>query len=106
MVTFFGILVVPLGVVSIYFIIIQPVLLGTWSTLALIAALAMLVMIPFALDEVIALGQFLYWARCRGKPLIRTFFKGDAVDRRTAAESDILAGPRLFWTAHPRGLNT
>src|SRR3546814_8313188 len=99
MVTFFGILVVPLGVVSIYFIIIQPVLLGTWSTLALIAALAMLVMIPFALDEVIAMGQFLYWARCRGKPLIRTFLKGDAVDSGTADESDMLAGPSLFWKA-------
>ena len=104
MVTFFGILVVPLGVVSIYFIIIQPVLLGTWSTLALIAALAMLVMIPFALDEVIAMGQFLYWARCRGKPLIRTFFKGDAVDSGTADESDMLAGPSLFWKDTRRGI--
>src|SRR3546814_6979321 len=82
MVTFFGILVIPLGVVSIYFIISQPIVIGTWSTLALIAALAMLIMIPFALDEVIAMGQFLVWAKCRGKPLIRTFFQGDARDRK------------------------
>src|SRR3546814_7476012 len=38
MVTFFGILVIPLGVVSIYFIISQPIIICTWSTLALIAA--------------------------------------------------------------------
>ena len=70
MVTFFGILVIPLGVVSIYFIIIQPIVIGTWSTPALVAALAMLIMIPFALDEVIAMGQFLWWAHCRKKPLV------------------------------------
>src|SRR3546814_4144026 len=73
MFTFFGILVIPLGVISIYFVIIQPIVIGTWSTLALIAALAMLIMIPFALDEVIAMGQFVYWSHCHGKPLIRTF---------------------------------
>ncbi len=68
MVTFFGILVVPLGAVSIYFIIIQPILLGTWCTLCLLAALAMLIMIPFAVDEVVAMGQYLYWSWCRGGP--------------------------------------
>jgi nucleoside-diphosphate-sugar epimerase len=104
MVTFFGILVVPLGVVSIYFIIIQPILLGTWSTLALIAGLAMLIMIPFALDEIIAMGQFLYWARCRGKPLIRTFFKGDAVDRGGQYDEDAMTSPQTAWSEARRGV--
>ena len=104
MVTFFGILVIPLGVISIYFIIIQPIIIGTWSTLALIAALAMLIMVPFALDEVIAMGQFLYWARCRGKPLIRTFFKGDAVDNGEVDDSDVMTSPRAFWADTKRGL--
>lgn len=104
MVTFFGILVIPLGVVSIYFIIIQPILLGTWCTLCLLAALAMLVMIPFAIDEVIAMGQFLYWAKCRGKPLIRTFFKGDAVDGGEEDHSDALASPAAFWADTTRGI--
>lgn len=98
MVTFFGILVIPLGVVSIYFIIIQPVLLGTWCTLCLVAALAMLIMIPFAIDEVVAMGQFLYWAKHRGKPLVRTFFKGDAVEGGEEDRSDDLASPTAFWT--------
>ncbi|WP_201860725.1 NAD-dependent epimerase/dehydratase family protein [Microvirga soli] len=104
MVTFFGILVIPLGVVSVYFIIIQPIMIGTWSTPALIAALAMLVMIPFALDEVIAMGQFLYWAHRQGKPLIRTFFKGDAVDGGQEDRSDNLASPAEFWADTSRGI--
>ena len=104
MVTFFGILVIPLGVVSIYFIIVQPIVIGTWSTPALIAALAMLVMIPFALDEVIAMGQFLWWSHCRGKPLVRTFFKGDAVDRGREDASDSLTSAAAFWTEATRGI--
>ena len=46
MVAMFGIVVVPLGVVSIYFIVIQPIVIGTWCTLCLVTAVAMLVMIP------------------------------------------------------------
>ncbi|HYC95983.1 MAG TPA: vitamin K epoxide reductase family protein, partial [Sphingomicrobium sp.] len=105
MVTFFGILVVPLGVTSIYFIIIQPILLGTWCTLCLIAALAMLIMIPFALDELIAMGQFLYWSHCRGKPLIRTFFKGDAVDSGEEYTEDAMLSLRTAWAEAKRGVS-
>ncbi|WP_371421482.1 NAD-dependent epimerase/dehydratase family protein [Tardiphaga sp.] len=104
MVTFFGILVIPLGVISIYFIISQPLVIGTWSTLALIAALAMLIMIPFALDEVIAMGQFLAWAKRRGKPLIRTFFQGDAIEAGEVDASDVMASPGALWADTKRGL--
>ena len=104
MVTFFGILVIPLGVISIYFIISQPIVIGTWSTLALIAALAMLIMIPFALDEVIAMGQFLAWAKRRGKPLIRTFFQGDAIESGAEDTSDAMVSPAAFWADAKRGL--
>lgn len=104
MVTFFGILVIPLGVVSIYFVVIQPIVIGTWSTPALIAAPAMLIMIPFALDEVIAMGQFLHWSHCRGKSLIRTFFKGDAVDRGEIDDADPLSSPAAFWKDTTRGI--
>jgi nucleoside-diphosphate-sugar epimerase/uncharacterized membrane protein len=78
MVTFFGILVVPLGVVSIYFIVIQPIQIGTWCTLCLLAAAAMLVMIPFALDELVAMGQYLLLTHRAGKPVWRAFFMGGA----------------------------
>lgn len=78
MVLAFGVVVVPLGVVSIYFIVIQPIMIGTWCTLCLLAAFAMLVMIPFALDELVAMGQFLVQSHRRGEPFWRTFFTGGA----------------------------
>ena len=76
MVTFFFILVVPLGGVSIGFIIIQPIMLGTYCTLCLVQAFAMLLMIPLALDEVVAMGQYMKRSAKAGRPLIRTFFPG------------------------------
>ena len=79
MVLLFGIVVVPLGVVSIYFIVIQPIEIGTYCTLCLLAALAMLVMMPFALDELVAMGQFLLANTRRGRPFWASFFKGDAL---------------------------
>lgn len=78
MVAAFGIVVVPLGVISIYFIIIQPIMIGTWCTLCLLTALLMLVMIPYSLDELVAMGQFLVHSHRRGKPFWRTFLRGDA----------------------------
>jgi uncharacterized membrane protein len=78
MVAAFGVVVVPLGVVSIYFIIIQPIVIGTWCTLCLAAALAMIVMIPYTLDELVAMGQFLVQSHRRGEPFWRTFFMGGA----------------------------
>jgi nucleoside-diphosphate-sugar epimerase/uncharacterized membrane protein len=80
MVLMFGILVVPLGGVSIFFIIIQPVAIGTWCTLCLVAALAMVIMIPYSLDELVAMGQFVLDAKRKGKPLWRVFWMGDAMD--------------------------
>ncbi len=79
MVLMFGIAVVPLGVVSIYFIIIQPIEIGTYCTLCLLAALAMLIMIPFALDELVAMGQFLVANKRRGRPFWPSLLRGDAL---------------------------
>src|SRR5438093_12045508 len=78
MVAAFGIVVVPLGVVGIYFIIIQPIVIGTWCTLCLAAALAMLLMIPLTLDELVAMGQYLVQSHRRGEPFWRIFFTGGA----------------------------
>jgi hypothetical protein len=77
MVSFFGILVIPLSAVSIFLIIMQPVSVGTWSTYALITAAAMLVMIPLTLDEVVAMLQFLTRRRREGAGLWHTFWYGD-----------------------------
>ena len=80
MVLALALLIVPLGVISIYFIIIQPIVIGTWCTICLIAALAMALMIPFSLDEFVAMGQFLLDARRKGKPFWRTFWTGGAME--------------------------
>jgi len=80
MVLAFIVLVVPLGGVSIFFIIIQPIVIGTWCTLCLVAALFMALMIPYALDELVAMGQFMADAHRRRKPLWRTFWMGDAME--------------------------
>ena len=80
MVLMFIVLVVPLGGVSIFFIIIQPIAIGTWCTLCLVAALAMAIMIPYSLDEFVAMGQFMLDAHRKGKPLWRTFWMGDTME--------------------------
>ena len=79
MVLAFIVLVVPLGTVSIFFIVIQPIVIGTWCTICLVTALFMLIMIPFALDELVAMGQFMVAARRAGKPFLRSFFMGGAM---------------------------
>jgi hypothetical protein len=72
----FGLMIAPLGVVSIFFIIIQPIWIGTWCTLCLIAAAAMLVQIPYSLDELLATTQFLLRRKRAGQSLLRVFFVG------------------------------
>lgn len=100
-----GILILPLGIVSIYFIIIQPIVIGTWCTLCLIAALAMAVMIPYSLNEFVAMGQFLVWARRKGKPLWRTFWTGDAMEGGSDDTSKGLVGtPREQIAQATRGV--
>ena len=81
MVLMFGVLVVPLGVVSIVLVVLQPVAVGAWCTLCLVTASAMLIMIAPAVDEVVATGQFLAAARRDGKPFWRTFWVGGTLDQ-------------------------
>ena len=77
LVVLFGLMIAPLGVTSILFIVIQPVVIGTWSIIALIGAAAMLVQIPYALDELLASLQFLRRRSRAGQNWLRIFFVGD-----------------------------
>jgi uncharacterized membrane protein len=86
MVVMFGVLVVPLGVVSIVLVILQPVAVGAWCTLCLITAAAMLIMIAPAIDEVVAMGQFLAGARREGKPFWHMFWVGGTLDQYQTTE--------------------
>jgi hypothetical protein len=80
MVTFFFILVVPLGITSIVLVILQPLVVGYWCTICLGTAVVMLVMIPFTIDEVVAMGQFMAGRVRAGKPFWWTFFVGDTTE--------------------------
>ena len=80
MVLFFFLLVVPLGLVHIVLVILQPVVVGYWCTLCLAAAFVMLCMIPFTVDEVVATIQFMTASARQGKPLWRTFWVGDTME--------------------------
>lgn len=85
LVLLFGLMIAPLGVVSIFFIIIQPIWIGTWCTLCLIGAAAMLVQIPYSLDEIVATCQFLWRRKRAGKSLFRVFLFGDTDEGKAEA---------------------
>ncbi|MQW85628.1 NAD-dependent epimerase/dehydratase family protein [Sinorhizobium saheli] len=76
MVLLFGLLIIPLGVVSVSFIIIQPPLIGALCTLCIIQAAVTVVMIPYSVDEVLATIQYLWRAKRAGEPFWRTFWTG------------------------------
>jgi nucleoside-diphosphate-sugar epimerase/uncharacterized membrane protein len=93
LVLLFGILIVPLGGVSVFFIIIQPIVIGTWCTLCLVGALAMLLQIPYSLDEILATLQFLKARRKQGKPLWFLLLHGDTMTDGSADYSDNFEAP-------------
>ena len=86
MVTIFGILVIPLGLVHIALVISQPVVVGHWCTMCLLAAALMLPMIPLEIDEVVAMGQHLVQARRKGTSLWQAFWKGGPADENAAQD--------------------
>ncbi len=89
----FGLMIVPLGAVSIFFIIIQPIVIGTWCTLCLVAAVAMLLQIPYSFDELLASGQFLLERRRQGQSLLQAFLFGDTIEGGSEGPRDEFAAP-------------
>jgi hypothetical protein len=99
-------------VVSILFVIIQPIVIGTWSTLALLAAVAVLVQIPYSLDELLASLQFVRRRMRAGQNGLYVFLFGDTdvgadekvapleLDRsaRALLREAVTGGVRLPWT--------
>ena len=109
-VVIFGILVVPLGFVSITLVMLQPIAVGAWCGLCLIIATCMLIMLALTIDEVVAVCQYLKRIRQEKKPFWRTFFLGseyteDSVDTRTPTFSEtpwkviksMVWGVRIQW---------
>lgn len=92
MVAFFGILVIPLGLVSIFLVISQPLIVGAWCALCLFSAIIMLPMIPLQIDEVIAMWQHMVQRKQKGDSLWRVFWKGgDALSTENDQRSPELA---------------
>jgi hypothetical protein len=75
----FGLMIVPLGAVSITFIMIQPTLIGTWCGLCLVTAAITVFLIPYSLDELVATLQFLVQSKRSGGSLWRTFWMGGSL---------------------------
>ena len=83
MVTIFGFLVIPLGLVHIFLVISQPLMVGEWCTLCILAAAIMLPMIPLEADEVIAMGQHMLQSKRQGESLWSVFWKGGSAEGST-----------------------
>lgn len=81
MVALFGILVIPLGLVHIFLVISQPIMVGAWCSFCLIAAAIMLPMIPLEADEVIAMIQFMKKKLKKGQESFwKLFWKGGTIE--------------------------
>jgi uncharacterized membrane protein len=74
MVILFGLLAVPLSLVSVLLITLQPIVVGAWCSLCLFTAFCMLIVIALSLDEVIAVIQLL--KNCKEKPFIKLLIEG------------------------------
>jgi nucleoside-diphosphate-sugar epimerase/uncharacterized membrane protein len=90
MVLLFGLLIIPLGVVSVSFIIIQPPLIGALCFLCIVQAAVTVVLIPYSIDEVLATCQYLWRATKAGEPFWRTFWMGGpALSENQTPEPDL-----------------
>lgn len=110
MVTFFGILVIPLGLVSIFLVISQPLTVGAWCTICLVTAIIMLPMIPLEIDEVIAMSQHMAHRKRKGDSLWTVFWKGgepveNNTDKRSPELVELPQNPRKVFLASIWGMS-
>jgi hypothetical protein len=104
LVLLFGFLVVPLGVVSIVLITLQPLAVGAWCTLCLATAVAMLIMISPAADEIVATVQFLAQARRSGSSLWKTLWAGGTLALLEPRTVELRPGGWILEIARASGL--
>jgi len=76
----FALLVLPLGVTSIVLVIMQPIVVGAWCGLCLISAVGLIMSVPLAVHEAIAVGQFLIQAKRQNKNFWQIFWMGGAIE--------------------------
>ncbi len=76
----FGFFVVPVGLVSIVLIILQPVIVGAWCFWCLATAVCMLTMILLSGSELVATIQFLKKAVNEGQSFWKVLWKGRKIN--------------------------
>lgn len=76
----FGILIIPLGVVSITLVILQPLSVGSWCSLCLTSAVISMIMIPFTIDEVLATVQMMKREKKNGRSLWTVLWFGGTME--------------------------
>jgi hypothetical protein len=91
-VVIFGILVGPLGVISVMLVVFQPVLFDAWCTLCLASGLVSVLMVGPAMDEFLASLQHLKREKDQGRSLWRAFW---GLSPRDARRGDA----RPVWSA-------
>jgi uncharacterized membrane protein len=87
-VALFGVMIVPVGVVSTVLVVLQPVAVGAWCFWCLITAALTVVMIGPAIDELVATGIVLLRAHREGQSLWQTFWQGGTIEVRARDESE------------------
>jgi Vitamin K epoxide reductase family len=93
----FVLLVLPLGATSILLVIMQPVVVGAWCGFCLINAAALLISVPLAVHESIAVGQFLILAYKKKKKFWQFFWLGGNVLGYDGKDPD-----RTHWSIKQR----
>ena len=78
----FGVAVGPLGVVSIFLVIAQPVIVGAWCTLCLCSAVISVVMISPAMDELLASLQYLQRVKRHKLPVWKAFWGDKEIENK------------------------
>lgn len=102
----FGLMVIPPGITSITLVILQPVVVGSWCTLCLLTAVIMLLMVPPAIDEVVATVQFLNQNRKQKQSIWRAFWFGSESQQLYPdydQSSDTIAGSHLSQQGMRKG---
>ena len=102
----FVLLVIPLGATSILLVIMQPVVVGAWCGFCLINAAALLISVPLAVHESIAVGQFLILAYKQKKNFWPFFWLGGNVLGYDGKDPDRTRWSiRQRWAASYQGIS-
>jgi uncharacterized membrane protein len=97
LVVFYGILVIPVSIVSITLIILQPVAVGAWCSWCLGIAFCMLFMILLTIPEFAAVLQLLYQTKQEGGSFWKVFWNGIYAKPRGPATSKTAWRISLTW---------